>query len=175
MELLRYNPNGNATWPPIALLQIAFCTWVPVHLWCIFWYWGFSSTQYHTAFNNVRETITLKHANNNSQHAYTGFFHPNGQTFIQGNTFIWKHSVLLSKHLWFYGLLHRTNIIFGKHPSVDNVSETSVTDETMSESATVNVPRVRRINPNLCHSVQVQQFKSWTADCDLIKENYRES
>lgn len=32
MEPLRYDPSGNATWPPIALPQIAFCTWLQVHL-----------------------------------------------------------------------------------------------------------------------------------------------
>lgn len=43
MELLRYNPNGNATWPPIAVLKIAFCTWVQVHLQCIFTQIGVSA------------------------------------------------------------------------------------------------------------------------------------
>lgn len=40
MEALRYDPSGNATWPPIALSQIAFCTRLQVHL-CSFWVWWF--------------------------------------------------------------------------------------------------------------------------------------
>lgn len=50
MEPLRYDPDGNATWPPIALPQIAFCTWLQVHL-RRFWVWWFSflcSTHTHT-------------------------------------------------------------------------------------------------------------------------------
>lgn len=36
MEPLRYDPSGNATWSPIALPQIAFFTWLQVHLHCFF-------------------------------------------------------------------------------------------------------------------------------------------
>lgn len=40
MEPVRYDPSGNTIWPPIALPQIAFCTWLQVHL-CSFWAWWF--------------------------------------------------------------------------------------------------------------------------------------
>lgn len=47
-------------------------------------------------------------------------------------------------YVCFYSIPCRTKKFFHKHQSVDNVSETSVTDESMSESTATSVPRVRQ-------------------------------
>lgn len=46
-------------------------------------------------------------------------------------------------HVCFYCPMSRTRKFFHKQPSVDNMSVTSVTDESMSEPTTTSVPQVR--------------------------------
>lgn len=58
-------------------------------------------------------------------------------------------------HVCFYCLPRRTRKFFHKQPSVDNVSETSVTDESMSESTTASVPRVRAVISTASYSEAV--------------------
>lgn len=146
MELLRYNPKGNATCPPIDLLQIAFCTWVQVHSRCIFLILVFLQHPVSYSLQHCEQTTTLKHVNNTNQQANTGLFHSNGRTLVHRNRLISHFPSVLSNRRGCCGPSHRTKIIFGKHPPVDNVSESSVTDETVSDTS--SGPRVRRIDPS---------------------------
>ncbi|TWW55336.1 Pro-epidermal growth factor [Takifugu flavidus] len=62
-------------------------------------------------------------------------------------------------------LCYRTKIIFGKHPPVDDVSESSVTDETMSVASSVPRKQVQRADHHHTLIGIILKYKKVTSPC----------
>lgn len=189
MEPLRYDPSGNATWSPIALPQIAFCTWLQVHFFfrlvVLFLQHCFPpthtsgvsySTQWKKKTQHAKQVVFLqpqscKHlsplSTNTVKFMVSSQYSDTKASYESLDIFTCLFLLIKLVHL--YHLPHRTKF-FHKHPSVDNVSETSVTDESMSESATTSGPRVRPSSPaSIINTSVCTESHAVNSNCERIK------